>query len=293
MLQKKLLNILTEQINDLLTFEQFLQLFKSGLIIEEESIRHKINISNDLIKYIDINLKQQLITKIDKETINSFYENKFKHLEDVYVVNINFNDIKQFQQFALQLTHLQKLSIQQKYALNFIKIKLQNTNGFFTNFNKILNANLMIFNKNTYTYQTIRHECIHYFQTYEKYGLVKNIKIPRLNQKRFDYFPQKVNHEIIIKSLFNKKEFSTTLDNLISYLNIIYDKYFSKIFIRDFIINFINNISNKTIFNSDIYKFWKRQNFSLKELYFILYAKEINKHLYDKIIICLTNIKSD
>lgn len=290
--KKILLNILTQQIKNKLTFNQFIQLFNNGIIIEQ--INHKLNIPNELIELIDINLKEQFITKIEKETINEFFNNNFKHLEDIYVINLDFNNTKQFQNFVFMFTNIQNLTTEQKYALNFIKLKLQGTNGFFTNFNKLINANLMIFNKNTYTKQTIRHECIHYLQTYQKYDLIKNIKIKDIDYNQFNYFPVKINHQIIINILFNKKQFSAILDNLISYLNIIYQKYYKdKINLRDFINQFIQYISNKTIFSSDIFQYWKKMNFSYKEIYFILYAKQINKHLYDKILLSLINIRSD
>lgn len=286
-------NIISQNINQI-NVDQFIELLltsiKQNNLVFEQKIQRKLHIPQLLIERINANLETEFIFKITKEQLFEYFNFKYNRLEDLYFCQFDFSHKQQFNDFCEHFTNMENLTQQQQYMLNYIKIMLRTAKGLFTNFNKLINANIILLNKKIYTEQTIRHQLIHYLQTYEKYGLNKNIKINEQNLQQFNFFPQKIDNKLYIKILFNKREFSTTLDNLISNLNQLYQKCYKDKTYLDFIHQFISLCDQNKIFKSQLYQNWKILFDSNKEIYFFIYSR-INKYLNNKILRCLTNLQ--
>lgn len=287
-------NLLLEERNvinadELLSF--LLKNINSANHIITEEIKKFIQLPEQLIQLIKENLSNDVV-KIDGEDISACFEDKqiFKTtlLPDIYISKFNFSNFDEFEKFILQMSNELNLSEKQIYALTLIQLRLKSVNGLFTDFNKIINGNLLLFNSETHTDRTIEHELTHYLQKYTKYGLSKVNLNQHIDYSKFDYL-KLTQQELVylIKNILNQKELVPTVDNLIDILNKLYEKWFkNNESEQDFLKRFISICGSKNediIFASDIYEKWKNDGYSLVPMYMYCILPEVLPKMYAKI----------
>jgi len=286
-----LYNVIVEEYTTTISISQLLELLnnsieKQYLIIEE--IKKFIQLPKQLILLVKNNIEENQLHLINgNDILNCFNKEIFKtnNLPNILIGCFDFNNKDQFIQFIHQCTSELELTEKENNILNLLIWKIKSANGIFTDFNKLLNANLLLLNSTKYTQRTIEHELTHYLQKYTKYGLIKckiNTKLPKL-----DYID--LNEEQIsfyLNNIFNKKEFIPTIDNLINDLNILYKTYYKKISEKQFILEFIKIFSSKDkniIFNSLMYKQWEQLNLSQIGLITYIILRDISPRLFNKV----------
>lgn len=297
-------NIFFEEITTTITADELIQLLfnsieNNNLITEE--IKKIITLPDQLLSLFEENLKEpnKLVKISGSDIFDCFNDHtifKTENLPDVIISKFNFNSFESIKKFIQMLTNELELTEKQIYILSLIHLKLKSANGIFTNFNNLLNANLLLFNSETFTKRTIEHELTHYLQTYCKYGLSK-IKINKLlNYAKFSYLNLNESEiKFLIQTIFNKKEFIPTVDNLIDNINKIYLKYFKDNETElDFILRFkkiFNSKNRELIFNSDIFKVWQDEKYSLIPIYLYCILPDISSKNAAKINFQLLKIK--
>jgi hypothetical protein len=295
---EKFYEIIVEDISSKLSIDEFLDFLLKNLnknqnLITEE-IKQKIKLPALLIDIIKDNLKTNCsLTKISGNDIfNCLKESNFfnkVNFPDVIVCKFDFSNLDELKTFIGKMTDEFELTEKQLYILKLIHLKLKSSNGLFTNFNKIINVNLMLFNSQTYTDRTIEHELTHYLQTYTNFGLSKINFNQEIDYEKFRYLNLDESViDFLIKNILNKREYIPTVDNFIYNLNHIYAKYFKNIETEfDFINRFIKIFTSKSseiIFNSNIFKHWKDEQFSLIPLYMFCILKDISPKNFAKLV---------
>lgn len=292
-------NIIVEQIN-MITVNQLLSLLKNSLNNKQniitEQFKKFIQLPQQLILLIQENLKKQnqlvkipgniIIDCIDSQQLKTILGKR--NLPDIIISKFDFSDIHQFQKFVFHLTNQLQLTQQQQQILNYIRISLIKTNGLFTDFNKILNCNLLLFNSSTYSRRTIQHQLTHYLQKYLNFGLTK-IKLNKdIDYSKFKFLNLSQSQiKYLISKIFNKHQFIPVIDNLIDGLNFVYEKYFSK---KETESEFLNRFKNlflskdiQKIHSSDIYKYWLSSNLSQLPLQIYMILNDVSKYLFAKV----------
>lgn len=286
-----ILNIIVENIEQLdidIVIKELEHTIKNKQLIYEE-ILQKIQFPPQLLILFKSKIQKNVIHKIDGNDILNCFNNtewlKNKNLPDILISTFDFDNKDQFLQFIKSFNSTIQLNDKQKYALNFIFRSIQNTNGIFTNFNKLIDCRILLLNSKTYTENTIYHKLIHYFQTYAKYGLEKvkfNTQLPH-----FDYVDLTEDQiQYYLKHIYTPKEFVTHVDNLIYDLNVLYKTYYKDSNEKEFILNFINIFSSKNkqmINNSDIYKQWIKLKLSKLDLNFYIILKNVSTKLWQDV----------
>jgi hypothetical protein len=214
---------------------------------------------------------------------------------DVIVYAFDFSSIDEWKQFILTLSGELNLTDKQLFALNILKFTLNSVNGLFTNFNKLINANLLLFNSTKFTRRTIEHELTHYLQKYTKFGLHNTHFQTTFDYSKLAYLNlSETEIQFLIKKIYNKTEFIPTIDNMISILNEIYKIYFKNQMSELEFVKYFQQImcskNNKIIFDSDIFKYWKQLNFPLVSLYLYLILQDISPKNFAKINLKLSKI---
>ena len=301
----KLYNILVEEIepnisiDDLIEFLRIQSMNKNNIITEE--IRQCISLPENLLMLIEANLTESCtLSKISGEDIFNCFEDKtiFKtnNFPNIIICKLDFFLLTEWEKFILLMTQELTLSEKQLYALNIVRIHLKSVSGLFTDFNKFIDANLLLFDSTKYNKRTIEHELTHYLQKYTKYGLSKiNIKSKHFDYSKFNYLKLSEDScKYIFNNIFNKKEFIPTIDNLIFNLNNIYNKFYKdKVTELEFITEFqtiFNSKNSDVIFNSDIYNYWQQLKYSTVPLYLYAMLKDLSPQKYAKVNLKLCHI---
>ena len=299
-----LTNLFLEEIESNISIDDLISFLfsqsKNKINIISEDIKQIISLPESLLCLFEENLKMpNTFIKISgDEILNCFNDHsifKTVNFPDVIVYAFDFSSIDEWKHFILTLAGELNLTEQQLFALNMLKLTLNSVNGLFTNFNKLINANLLLFNSTKFTRRTIEHELTHYLQKYTKFGL-HNTRF----QTTFDYSKlaylnlSETEIQFIIKKIYNKTEFIPTIDNMISILNEIYKIYFKNQMSELEFIKYFQKImcskNNKIIFESDILKYWKQLNFPLVSLYLYLILQDISPKNFAKINLKLSKI---
>ena len=173
-------NLLVEEIETEITMDKLLQFLisqtKKKQYVITEDIQQVITLPKQLLMLCEENLKEtNSIAKISGDDILNTFEDKtiFKstNFPDIIVAKFDFSSTEEISNFLCLMTDELQLNERQQYALSMLKIALKSSNGLFTDFNKLINANLLLFNRKTYTIRTIEHELTHYLQKYTLYRI--------------------------------------------------------------------------------------------------------------------------